>query len=103
MEPKYTFVSVSTAKPGRLEDLVRIASAPSEKMEGVVPGMLGRQVSVDEKQNTVVVWVAFDAKESLYDYLETEKGKQDHDGDEDMEAIIDSFTMYDLVPRSRCL
>jgi hypothetical protein len=58
-EPTYTFVSVSTAKPGRLDDLARLASEPSEKMEGNVPGMLARQVSVDRDRNTVVVWVTF--------------------------------------------
>ena len=33
----YTFTSVSTAKPGRLDDLVAIARRPSELMEGKVP------------------------------------------------------------------
>lgn len=40
--PGYTFVSVSTPKPGRLDDLARIASAPSEQMEGAVEGMIAR-------------------------------------------------------------
>ena len=74
-EPTYTFVSVSTAKPGRLDDLVDLASKPSEKMEGKVPGMLARQVSVDRDRNTVVVWVTFSDRSDLYDYLATEKAK----------------------------
>ena len=101
MKPGYTFVSVSTAKPGRLEDLVGIASAPSEKMERIVPGMLARQVSVDETRNTVVVWVTFDTKESLYHHLETEQGKADHGDADEMSEIIDTFEMYDLAPRSQ--
>ena len=93
----YTFVSVSTAEPGRLDELVAIASAPSEKMEGKVPGMLARQVCVDREQNTVVVWVTFDAKESLYAYLASEEGKQDHGEDQEMSSIA-TFKMYDLTP-----
>ena len=27
--PTYTFVSVSTAKPGKLEELIRVAKAPT--------------------------------------------------------------------------
>jgi hypothetical protein len=98
--PGYTFVSVSTAKPGRLDDLCRIASRPSEQMDGKVPGLVARQVSVDRERNTVVVWVTLDRKESLYDYLATAEGKDDHGESEDMSAIIDTFTMYDLVPVS---
>jgi len=95
----YTFVSVSTAKPGRLDELARLASGPSERMEGKVPGMLARQVSVDRERNTVVVWVTFDRKESLYDFLATGQGKQDHGEKEDM-SCIETFEMYDLVPVS---
>jgi hypothetical protein len=98
--PTYTFVSVSTARPGRLDDLCRIASAPSEKMDGKVDGLIARQVSVDRERNTVVVWVTFDRKESLYDYLATEQGRQDHGEDEPMDEIIESFHMYDLTPIS---
>jgi len=98
-EPGYTFVSVSTAKPGRLDELAKVASAPSEKMDGKVPGLLARQVGVDRGRNTVVVWVTFDTKASLYDYLKTQEGKQDHGEDEDMSCIA-SFEMYDLSPLS---
>ncbi len=100
MEPGYTFVSVSTAKPGRLKDLARIARAPSEKMEGIVEGMLARQVGVDEERNAVVVWATFDRKESLYDYLSTEAGQSNHGEQKEMEEVIESFTMYDLTPVS---
>ena len=97
-EPGYTFVSVSTAHPGRLDELARIASAPSEKMDGKVPGLIARQVGVDRERNAVVVWVTLDSKESLYGYLETDEGKRDHEG-YDMSCIA-SFEMYDLTPVS---
>lgn len=99
-EPTYTFVSVSTAKPGRLDDLARLASGPSEKMEGKVPGMLARQVSVDPSRNTVVVWVTFAQRSDLYDYLATERGKDDHGEGDNMTDIVDTFEMYDLTPVS---
>lgn len=99
-QPTYTFVSVSTAKPGRLDDLVRLAAEPSEKMDGKVPGMLARQVGVDRDRNTVVVWVTFADRSDLYDHLATEQGKDDHGEGEDMSDIIDTFEMYDLTPVS---
>lgn len=100
IEPTYTFVSISTAKPGRLDDLVDLASKPSEKMEGKVPGMLARQVSVDRDRNTVVVWVTFANRSDLYDYLATEEGKDDHGEGHDMTDVIETFEMYDLTPVS---
>ncbi len=99
-EPTYTFVSVSTAKPNRLDDLVAIARTPSEKMEDKVPGMIARQVAVDRERNTVVVWVTFANRSDLYDYLATDQGKDDHGEDEDMTEIIETFEMYDLTPVS---
>lgn len=99
-EPTYTFVSVSTAKPGRLDDLADLARAPSEKMEGAVPGMIARQVGVDQERNTVVVWVTFADRSDLYDYLATEQGKEDHGEGHDTTDIIDTFEMYDLTPVS---
>lgn len=99
-QPTYTFVSISTAKPGRLDDLCRIARAPSERMDGKVDGLIARQVSVDRERNAVVVWVTLDRKESLYDYLATDEGRRDHGEDEPMEDIIETFTMYDLTPIS---
>jgi hypothetical protein len=98
VEPTYSFVSVSTAKPGKLDELVRIASAPSEKMDQKLDGVIARQVGVDRERNTVVVWATFDKKETLYNFLETEQGKEDHGENEDMESIIETFEMYDLSP-----
>lgn len=97
-EPTYTFVSVSTAKPGRLEDLAELARQPSEKMEGKVPGMLARQVGVDRDRNAVVVWATFADRTDLYDYLATEQGKDDHGEGRDMTDVIETFEMYDLTP-----
>ncbi len=98
--PTYTFVSVSTAKPGKLDDLIRIAKAPSEKMDEKLEGVIARQVGVDRERNSVVVWVTFDNKATLYNYLETEQGKEDHGENEDMDSIIESFVMYDMEPVS---
>jgi hypothetical protein len=97
--PTYTFVSVSTAKPGRLDELIRIAQAPSEKMDKKLEGVIARQVGVDRERHAVIVWVTLDKKETLYNYLETEEGKQDHGENEDM-SCIDTFEMYDLEPVS---
>jgi len=98
--PGYTFVSVSTAKPGKLDDLVELARRPSELMDGHVNGMLGRQVSVDRDRNTVIVWTTIERKSDLYDWLETDQGKSDHGEEQDMSAIIETFEMYDLEPVS---
>lgn len=98
--PTYTFVSVSTAKPGKLDDLIRITKTPSEKMDEKVEGLIARQVGVDRERNSVVVWVTFDHKDTLYSYLETAQGKEDHGENEDMDSIIESFVMYDLDPVS---
>lgn len=101
--PGYTFTSISTARPGRLDDLVALASRPGELMEGKVPGMIARQTAVDRERNTVVVWVTFENKSDLYDYLASPEGAADHgegeDG-EDMAEIIETFEMYDLEPVS---
>lgn len=98
--PTYTFVSVSTAKPGRLEDLVALARRPSELMDKEVPGLLARQVSVNHERNAVVVWATFAARNDLYDYLATEEGKEGHGEHLDMSDIIDTFEMFDLTPVS---
>lgn len=101
MKAGYTFVSISSAKPGRLDDLVTIASKPSEKMEGKVAGLIARQVGVDRERNRVVVWATFDTKASLYDYLSTDQGTNDHEDDSPvMEEVIETFDMYDLEPVS---
>lgn len=98
-DPTYTFVSVSTAMPGRLDELVELARRPSERMDGKVPGLIARQVGVDRERNAVVVWVTFDEKESLYGYLASQEGRTDHGENEDM-SCIDTFAMYDLEPVS---
>ena len=100
MDANHTFVSVSTAKPSRLDDLVRVARAPSEKMDGKVAGLIARQVGVDRDRNAVVVWVTLTEKAALYDYLATAEGKADHGEHEDLSSIIDTFEMYDLTPVS---
>lgn len=100
-EPQYTFMSISTAKEGKLDDLIRIASKPSELMDEKIEGLIARQVSVDRERNSVVVWVAFDSKETLYNYLKTDEGKNDHGDQEEMDSIIDTFVMYDLEPKSQ--
>ena len=99
--PTYTFVSVSTAKPGKLEELIRITKGPTLKMDEKSDGLLAYQVSVDRERNTVIVWSTFDKKETLYDFLETKEGKEDHGENEDMESIIETFEMYDLQPFSQ--
>ncbi|GAB4543905.1 MAG: hypothetical protein Tsb0013_00530 [Phycisphaerales bacterium] len=103
MNPGYTFVSVSTAKPGKLDRLIEIASSPSEKMDAQVEGLLARQVGVDRDRNAVVVWTTFDRKETLYDWLASEGGKSDHGDEAEMAEVIDTFEMYDLTPMSQRL
>lgn len=103
MNPTYTFMSISTAKPGKLNDLVRIASKPSELMDEHIDGLIARQVSVDTARNSVVVWVTFDSKETLYNHLETEQGQNEHGDQAEMDSIIETFTMYDLSPQSQRL
>lgn len=98
-EAMYTFVSVSTAKQGMLDELVEIASGPTRKMDDKVPGLIAYQVSVDKDRNSVIVWATFDTKESLYNFLETEQGKDDHGENESMESIA-TFQMYDCEPVS---
>ncbi|MFC3881287.1 hypothetical protein ACFOSV_13930 [Algoriphagus namhaensis] len=98
--PTYTFVSVSTAKPGKLEELIRIAKAPTMKMDKKSDGLIAYQVSVDKERNTVIVWSTYDKKETLYNFLATDQGKEDHGENEDMESIIETFVMYDLEPVS---
>jgi heme-degrading monooxygenase HmoA len=98
MQPGYTFVSKSTAKPGRLDDLVRIAGEPPAAMEGVVDGLIGYQVGVDRDRNTVIVWSTFDSKETLYGYLASDAARGQHGDASEMEEIIETFEMFDLTP-----
>lgn len=98
MTPGYTFVSKSTAKPGRLDDLVRITADPPRAMEGVVDGLISYQVGVDRERNTVIVWSTFDTKASLYDYLASDAAQGKHGDPAEMEQIIETFEMFDLTP-----
>ena len=41
-----------------------------------------------------------DRKETMYDYLATEKGATSHGLQEEMEAILETFEMFDLTPVS---
>ncbi|MBM1221932.1 hypothetical protein JQU17_14435 [Ponticoccus sp. SC2-23] len=98
MTPGYTFVSKSTAKPGKLDDLVRIAGQPPAAMEGVVEGLIGYQVGVDRDRNTVIVWSTFETKDALYDYLASDAARGNHGDANEMEEIIETFEMFDLTP-----
>ena len=98
--PGYTFVSVSTAKPGKLDDLVELARKPSEIMDGRAPGLIARQTSIDRERNTVIVWTTFERKSDLYDWLASAEGAASHGDGDDMSEIIDTFEMYDLDPVS---
>jgi hypothetical protein len=48
--PTYTFVSVSTAKPGKLEDLIRITKAPTMKMDKKSDGLMLIKLVLIEKE-----------------------------------------------------
>lgn len=98
MTPGYTFMSKSTAKPGRLDDLVRITSAPPQALDAAVDGVIAWQVAVDRERNTVVVWTTCRDKAVVYDYLATDAGKANHGDADDMAEIIESFEMFDLTP-----
>ena len=98
-EMNYTFVSVSTAKPGRLEELIEIATGPTAKMDGKVLGLIAYQVAVDREQNSVIVWATFDKKETLYGFLSTQQGKDDHGENGSMESI-ETFQMFNCEPVS---
>lgn len=98
MTPGYTFMSKSTAKPDRLDDLVRITSAPPAAMDDDIDGVIAWQVSVDRDRNTVVVWTTCRDKAVVYDYLATDRGKANHGDEDEMAEIIDTFEMYDLTP-----
>lgn len=97
-KPTFTFVSVSTAKPGQLEELVRVASRPNELMGQKVAGVVARQVAVDRQRNAVVVWATLEDKEPLYAYLASEEGRRDHGEGDDLSAILETFEMYEMTP-----
>ncbi len=97
-QPTYTFVSISTPKPGKLDELVRVAARPAARMDAAVDGVIARQVSVDRERGAVVVWVTLDKKETMMDYLASPQGKADHGEGDDLASIIETFEMYDLTP-----
>ena len=98
--PTFTFVSISTAKPGRLDDLIRVSTRPNELMGQKVEGVIGRQVSVDRARNAVVVWLTFETQAPLYDYLASEEGQRDHGDMSELSEIIERFEMYEMTPVS---
>jgi len=100
MTPEYTFMSKSTAKPGKLDDLIRITCAPPEALDAAVDGVIAWQVSVDRERNTVVVWTTCRDKAVVYDYLATDAGKANHGDEDEMAEIIETFEMYDLTPQA---
>ncbi len=72
-------------------------------MDEHVDGLIARQVSVDTARNSVVVWATFDRKNTLYDHLAIEQGQNEHGDQAEMDSIIETFTMYDLSPKSQRL
>ncbi|WP_029039880.1 hypothetical protein [Cucumibacter marinus] len=98
MQPTYTFMSRSTAKPGRFDDLVRIASAPPAAIDRDTDGVVAYQVSADRERNSVVVWITMTEKKTMDDYLASPKGAAEHGDADEMEAIIETFEMFDLTP-----
>lgn len=98
MKPSYTFMSRSTAKPGRFDDLVRITTAPPAAIDRDTSGVIAYQVAADRERNSVVVWVTMDAKETMDAYLASPKGQAEHGDAEEMNDIIETFEMFDLTP-----
>ena len=99
-ESSYTFVCVATAKPGRLDDLVRLTNQPEESVGGRVPGTIARQVSIDIERSVVTVWVTVSDRRDLHDFVNN--GTR-HLGDPDapsMGEIVETFEMYELTPTS---
>ena len=98
MNPTYTFMSRSTAKPGRFDDLVRIAKAPPAAIDRDTGGVIAYQVATDREQNSVVVWVTLDRKSTMDGYLASPKGQSEHGDEAEMKDIIETFDMFNLTP-----
>lgn len=98
MHPTYTFMSRSTAKPGKFDDLIRITSTPPAALDRDTDTVIAYQVAADRERNSVVVWATLRDKQTLYDYLESDQGKASHGDPAEMEAIIETFEMFDLTP-----
>ena len=52
MQPTYTFMSRSTAKPGKFDDLVRITQTPPQALDSDADGVIAYQVSADRERNS---------------------------------------------------
>lgn len=100
MTPTYTFMSRSTAKPGRFDDLVRITKAPPAAIDRDTDGVIAWQVAADRDQNSVVVWVTLDRKDTMDAYLGSPKGQAEHGDPGEMEEIIETFEMFNLTPQA---
>lgn len=98
MTPTYTFMSRSTAKPGKFDDLLRITQSPPAALDRDTDGAVGYQVAADRGRNSVVVWVTMDSKKTMDDYLASETGQAEHGDPKEMEEIIETFEMFDLTP-----
>lgn len=98
MTPAYTFMSRSTAKPGKFDDLVRITQSPPASLDRDTDCVIAYQVAADRERNSVVVWATLRDKETMYDYLASDQGKAAHGDTAEMEEIIDTFEMFDLTP-----
>lgn len=98
MQPTYTFMSRSTAKEGKFDDLVRITQSPPAALDRDTDAVLAYQVGADRERNSVVVWVTMSDKKAMDDYLASEHGQAEHGDPAEMEAIIETFEMFDLSP-----
>lgn len=96
--PTYTFMSRSTAKPGRFDDLVRITTSPPAAMDEATDTVLAYQVAADRDRNSVVVWVTMRDKQVMDAYLASPQGQAAHGDASEMEEIIETFEMFDLTP-----
>ncbi|WP_368344702.1 hypothetical protein [Pelagovum sp. HNIBRBA483] len=100
MNPTYTFMSRSTAKPGRFDDLIRITKAPPAAIDKAADGVIAWQVAADREQNSVVIWVTLDRKETMDAYLSSPEGQAEHGDAGEMEQIIETFEMFNLTPQA---
>ncbi len=100
MNPTYTFMSRSTARPGRFDDLVRIATAPPAALDRDTDGVVAYQVAADREHNLVIVWVTMDHRSTMDDYLASPKGQSEHGDEAEIKDIIATFEMFNLSPVS---
>ena len=100
MSPTYTFMSRSTAKPGRFDDLVLITKTPPAALDRDTEGVIAWQVASDREQNSVVVWVTMDHKDTMDAYLASSKGQAEHGDTGEMAEIIETFEMFNWTPQA---